>query len=123
MRSKETRMERMNKQLMRDFSEIIRDELKLPETFKLLSVTRVVLSQDQSAAKVYVSHLKDGETDPAVTALNARAYDVRDRLMPRVAWRKIPAVSFFADDSLKRGFDLIRKIDSLRKPDPVDGGS
>ena len=123
MRSKETRMERMNKQLMRDFSEIIRDELKLPESFKLLSVTRVVLSPDQSTARVYVSHLKDGETAPSVVALNARAYDVRDRLMPRVAWRKIPTVSFYEDDSLKRGFELIRKIEGLREARPADGGS
>lgn len=128
MRSKETRMERMNKQLMRDFSEIIRDELKLPESFKLISVTRVALSPDQSTAKVYISHLKEGETVPAVTALNSRAYDVRERLMPRLAWRKIPTVSFFADDSLKKGFDLIQKIERLSRGSsdpaavtPVDG--
>lgn len=113
MRSKETRMERMNKQLMRDFSDIIRDDLKLPESFKLLSVTRVILSPDQSTARVYVSHLKDGETGPAVTALNTRAYDIRELLMRRLSWRKIPVVSFFEDDSLKKGFDLIRKIESL----------
>lgn len=113
MRSKDTRMERMNKQLMRDFSDIIRDELKLPESFKLLSVTRVILSPDQSAAKVYVSHLKDGETVPAVTALNARAYEIREMLMRRLSWRKIPVVSFHEDDSLKKGFELIRKIESL----------
>ncbi len=119
MRSKDTRMERMNKQLMRDFSEIIRDDLKLPESFKLLSVTRVVLSPDQSTAKVYVSHLKDGETVPAVTALNSRAYDIRELLMRRVAWRKIPVVSFYEDDSLKQGVDLIRKIESLsRRSEP-----
>ena len=116
MRSKETRMERMNKQLMRDFSEIIRDDLKLPETFKLLTVTRVVLSPDQSTAKVYVSHLKDGETGPSVTALNSRAYDIRERLMRRLSWRKIPVVSFYEDDSLKRGFELIQKIDRLTHP-------
>lgn len=116
MRSKETRMERMNKQLMRDFSEIIRDDLKLPDTFKLLSVTRVILAPDQSTVKVYVSHLKDGETEPAVTALNTRAYDIREHLMHRLSWRKIPVVSFYVDDSLKRGVDLIRKIESLTRP-------
>ncbi|OGH57642.1 MAG: ribosome-binding factor A [Candidatus Lindowbacteria bacterium RIFCSPLOWO2_12_FULL_62_27] len=116
MRSKETRIERMNKQLMRDFSDIIRTELKLPESFKLLSVTRVTMAPDQSMARVYVSHLKEGETAPAVTALNARAYEIRECLMPRLAWRKIPTVSFHEDDSLKHGFELIRKIESLTRP-------
>ena len=115
MRSKETRLERMNKQLIRDCSEIIRDELKLPDSFKLLSVTRVVLSADVSTAKIYLSHLKDGETKSAVTALNERAYPFRERLMKRLSWRKIPVVSFFEDDSLKRGFELIQKINSLNR--------
>lgn len=109
-------MERMSKQLMRDFSEIIRNDLKLPESFKLLSITHVKLAPDQSTVKVYISHLKDGETGPAAVALNARAYDVRDRLMQRLAWRKIPSVTFFEDDSLKRGFDLIQKIEKLNRP-------
>lgn len=123
MRSKETRMERMNKQLMRDFSEIIRDDLKLPESFKLVSVTRVVLSPDQSTAKVYISHLKEGETLPAVTALNSRAFTIRERLMRRLSWRKIPTASFFEDDSLKKGFELIQKIERLSRPAsaPVEG--
>ena len=116
MRSKDTRMERMNKQLMRDYSDIIRDELKLPESFKLLSVTRVDLTPDQSFAKVYVSHLKDGETEPSVTALNARAYEVREHLMHRLSWRKIPVTTFYADDSLKRGVDLIRIIERVNRP-------
>ncbi|MBI4179243.1 30S ribosome-binding factor RbfA [bacterium] len=120
MRSKETRMERMSKQLIRDFSDIIRNDLKLPESFKLLSVTHVKLSPDQSTAKVYVSHLKDGETGPAVTALNARAWDVREQLMHRLSWRKIPTVSFVEDDSLKRGFELIRKIEGLSRTETAD---
>lgn len=112
----------MNKQLMRDFSDIVRDELKLPESFKLLSITRVSISPDQSTAKVHVSHLKDGETAPAVTALNARAYEIRERLMRRLSWRKIPTVTFYEDDSLKRGFELIRKIENLtRMPTRSDG--
>ena len=113
MRSKETRMERMNKQLMRDYSEIIRDELKLPESFKLLSITHVELYADQSAAKVYVSHLKEGHTGPAVAALNNEAGLIRSHLRTRLAWRKIPSATFFEDDSLKRGFDMIRKIERL----------
>ena len=119
MRSKETRLERMNKQLMRDFSEIIRDDLKLPESFKLVSVTRVVLSPDMSTAKVYISHLKDGETVPAVTALNSRAFTIREMLMRRLSWRKIPTATFFEDDSLKKGFELIQKIERLSKPADV----
>jgi len=109
-------MERMNKQLMRDFSEIIRDELKLPDSFKLLSITRVDLTPDQSHVKVYVSHLKEGETDPAVMALNSRSADIRERLMRHLSWRKIPAVTFYGDDSLKKGFDMIQKIERLTRP-------
>lgn len=116
MRSKETRMERMNKQLMRDFSDIIRTELKLPESFKLLSITHVDLSHDQSSANVHVSHLKEGETTAAVTALNHQAGLIREHLMKRLAWRKIPMVTFYEDDSLKRGFEMIRKIERLSRP-------
>ena len=118
MQTKDLRMDRMNKQLMRDISEIIRDELKLPESFKLLSITNVDLSTDLSAVKVYVSHLKDGESAPCVKALNDRAWEVRDYLKPRITWRKIPSVTFFEDDSLKKGFALIQKIDRLTKSSP-----
>lgn len=113
MRSRETRMERMSKQLMRDFADIIRNDLKLPESFKLISITHVKLAPDQSAVKVFISHLKEGETKPSAEALNTRAYEIRERLMKRLDWRKIPMVSFYEDDSLKRGFDLIQKIDRL----------
>lgn len=116
MRSKDTRIERMNKQLLRDFSELIRDELKLPETFKFLTITQVNLSPDMSSVKVHVSHLKDDQTEPCVQVLTQRTPDMRDRLRKMLAWRKIPMITFYADDSLKRGFEMIQKIDRLVRP-------
>ncbi|MDP3295321.1 MAG: 30S ribosome-binding factor RbfA [Nevskia sp.] len=92
---------RINSQLQRELSELIRDELTDPRIGKL-TVTDVVVAQDVRNAKVSVSQLgSDDELKQAVKALNGAAGRLRHLLVDRMRIRHVPTLHFTADMALR----------------------
>lgn len=92
---------RINSQLQRELSELIRDELTDPRIGKL-TVTDVVVAADVRNAKVSVSHLgSDEELKQAVKALNGAAGRLRHLLVDRMRIRHVPTLHFTADMALR----------------------
>ncbi|WP_245563063.1 30S ribosome-binding factor RbfA [Nevskia ramosa] len=92
---------RINSQLQRELSELIRDELTDPRIGKL-TVTDVVVAQDVRNAKVSISQLgTDDELKQAVKALNGAAGRLRHLLVDRMRIRHVPTLHFTADMALR----------------------
>lgn len=92
---------RINSQLQRELSELIRDELTDPRIGKL-TVTEVIVAADVRNAKVMISQLgSDEELKQAVKALNGAAGRLRHLLVDRLRIRHVPTLHFSADMALR----------------------
>lgn len=113
------RLARIADQIQRELSEIIRLELRDPRV-KLVTITGIDLSRDQSHAKVYFTTL--GTADEAAACLDAlskAAGFLRAGLSHRLSTRTVPALAFAYDDSVERGVMLSRLIDEANAPPPA----
>jgi ribosome-binding factor A len=112
------RLARIADQIQRELSELIRLELRDPRV-KLVTVTGVALSRDQSHAKVYFTVL--GPADEATScgaALAHAAGFLRAGLAHRLTTRSVPELHFAYDDSIERGVRLSKLIDEAVAPPP-----
>ncbi len=105
--------DRMSEDIHRELTAIIR-QLKDPRISSLLSVVRVELAGDGSHCKVFVSSLM-GEEDTirSVKGLRSAAGFVRRELFSRLKMRKSPEVQFIADNSIAKGAEITRKLQSM----------
>ena len=109
------RINRVSEDIRREIIAIIR-ELKDPRVMsKMLTVVRVEVASDASFAKVYVSDLKGIESaKEAVKGLTAATGYIRREVGSRLHLRKTPELKFIADDSIKQGFNMFRKLSETR---------
>lgn len=78
---------------------------------KMISVTKVRISKDLSAAKVYISVFPSEGSEAVLESIQEHASALRGELGRKVGkqLRIVPELSYFVDDSL----DYIENIDSL----------
>ena len=88
--------------ISRNISDIILFELK-NSVFKLVSVNQVSVSNDNSFAKIYVSHLDARKIDEAVEELNAKKGLIRSLLAKKMDIYKVPELLFIKDDTYDKG--------------------
>ncbi|MDR3417954.1 MAG: 30S ribosome-binding factor RbfA [Nevskia sp.] len=94
---------RLNTQLQRELSTLIRNELTDPRVAGV-SVTHVSVSPDLRNARVSVSLLgADAELTAAVKALNGAAARLRHALGTVLKLRYLPQLHFVADEGLREG--------------------
>jgi ribosome-binding factor A len=119
---------RLNAQIQRELSELIRDELSDPRVAQLpITVTQVDVSPDLRNARVSVSLLgADEKLAAAVKVLNGASAHIRHRLGKRLRLRMVPTPHFVADIALREGDRigaLIRQAtaeDHAAEPEPGD---
>lgn len=80
---------------------------------KMITVTKVRVSPDLSTARVYLSLFPVQDKEEFIAFINSLDGQIRYDLGKRIRHqlRKVPALSFFIDDSL----DYIENIDKLIK--------
>lgn len=105
-----SRKTRVNAELHRELSELIRDELTDPRV-ATVTVTEVDVSPDLRNARVLVSHLgDDASLAEAVKALNHAAGRLRHGLSGRLRLRLMPTLKFVADLQLREADRVTRLI-------------
>jgi len=109
-------IDRVNAELQRQISEVIRTEVKNPNISGILTVTEVRTTADLKYAKVYISYYGD-ETKKKATfdALLSSAGFIRNCLKTRVKIRTLPTLQIIEDDTLVKALDLYKKIDEVAK--------
>ncbi|HUW41579.1 MAG TPA: 30S ribosome-binding factor RbfA [Rectinemataceae bacterium] len=103
---------------------IMGGEIKDPRVGPFVSVTRVEVARDLSAARVFVSAFAGGEnaggTEPAsetldstVAGLQHAAGFIQAQLGKRLKTRLTPRLHFIPDRGIKEGFELTERIKEL----------
>jgi len=118
----EFRMDRLGEQIREEIScLILSGKIKDPRVSTFLTITRVDVSGDLGFAKVYVSSFMDEkQTKQGVRGLESASGFIQSTLGKKLKLRQFPHLSFVYDESIKVGFDMVRRIDSLSKTH--DGG-
>lgn len=113
------RLDRLNNQLRDEISAlIVRGDVKDPRVGQFISVNRVDVSKDLSYGKVYVSSfLSDAQLQKAVEGLNSAAGFIQCVIAKKLTIRKFPRLTFVLDEGMKKGFNMVRRLEELEGND------
>ena len=113
MRKKSVKNTRVNSEVHREISEIIR-EVKDPRVGIMTSVTDVEVTPDLKYANIYISALgSEDESAKTLEGLKAANGFIRRELARRLNLRNTPELRFLADDSLAYGMKMDKLINEL----------
>lgn len=107
---------RINMEVQRELSEIIRAGIKDPRIHPMTSVVSVEVTPDLKYCKAFISVLGDEEAGKSTIAglKSAEGY-VRRELARRVNLRNTPELKFILDQSIEYGVNMSRLIDEVTK--------
>ncbi|MCI8836639.1 MAG: 30S ribosome-binding factor RbfA [Hungatella sp.] len=115
MRKNSVKNTRINMEVQRELSEIIRTEVKDPALNNIMvSVVSVEVSPDLKYCKAYVSVLGSQEAaGAALDGLKRAVGFIRRELARRVNLRNTPELKFILDQSIEYGVHMTRLIDDV----------
>ncbi|MBR6401676.1 MAG: 30S ribosome-binding factor RbfA [Firmicutes bacterium] len=118
MKKGSNRMIRINDEIQKEISAIIRGDLKDPRVGVITSVLKVDTTNDLKYCKVYISVLGDDEKKQEVMGVlkNAAGF-IRSLIAQRINLRLTPELKFILDDSLEYSFKIDSLIRSVVKDD------
>jgi len=94
-------------------SDALQNRLSDPRLDRIASVTRIRLSPDLSFADVYISVMgSDGQQRAFMRGLMRAGGFVQSLVARKLTTRTCPVLRFHLDQSLKKGFETIQKIDA-----------
>ena len=114
MRKNSIKNIRINGEVQKELSNIIRGEVKDPRIHPLTSVTSVIVAPDLKTCKSFISVLGD-EAQAADTLAGLRSAEgfIRSQLARNLNLRNTPEIRFILDESIAYGVEMSRKIDEL----------
>ena len=105
---------RINSEVMREVSQIIRTELKDPRVSMMTSVTDVNVTTDLKYCTVYISVLgSEEESVKTLEGLRKAGGFIRYELAHRLNLRNTPELKFVIDNSLEYGMKMDKLIDEV----------
>lgn len=110
------RIDRINEEIRKEMSEIIR-ELKDPRVTRgLCSVVTVDVTKDLRWCKAYISVFGDEDTKKsAMEGLKSAAGFVRKELAHRLGLRYTPEIVFTQDTSIEHGAHINKLLNDMNK--------
>ena len=115
------RPERVAHLMQREVAEIIATKMRDPRLSHWVSVTDVVVTNDLSSARIYVSILPTGEErERTLKTLQSAANFVRHELAPKLGLREVPELRFALDTSIERGARVEELLKKIERGEPVD---
>ena len=107
---------RVNSEVQREMSQIIREDLKDPRIHPMTSVMSVEVTPDLKFAKIYVSVLGDEEAkEKTMEGLKKSAAYARHQLAGRMNLRNTPELTFVLDNSIEYGVMMSKRIQELNQ--------
>ncbi|GAA0176879.1 30S ribosome-binding factor RbfA [Clostridium sediminicola] len=101
------RLGRINEELKKEISVIIRDDINDPRLTAMVSVTKVSVTNDLKYAKVYVSIFgNDKSMKESLEALKRASGLIRREVGHRVKLRVTPEILIELDESIKQGMHI-----------------
>lgn len=114
MRKNSVKNTRINSEVQRELSRIIREEIKDPRIHFMTSVTDVQVAPDLKTCKAYISVMGNEEEQQATLAgLKSAVGYIRRELARQINLRNTPEITFILDDSIAYGAEMSKKIADL----------
>ena len=114
------RIGRINEEIQRELSDLLR-ELKDPRVhWTMLSITRVETTPDLRYAKIYVSLLDKEYTKETLAGLKSSAGYLRRELGRSLQLRYTPELQWQPDDSITQGAHILELLSKLDIPEDSD---
>ena len=116
MRKNSIKNIRINEEVMRELSNIIRGEIKDPRINPMTSVVAVEVAPDLKTAKAYISVLGDEKSQKeTIAGLRSAEGFIRRSLAKTINLRNTPDIRFILDQSIAYGVNMAKKIDEVNK--------
>ena len=117
MRKNSVKNIRINEEVMRELSNIIRLEVKDPRISPVTSVVSVEVAPDLKTCKAYISVLGDDEAvKKTLEGLKSSAGFIRRELARRINLRNTPEITFVSDQSIAYAAKMSKLIDEVNAP-------
>ena len=118
MRKNSIKNTRINGEVQKELSTIIRNEIKDPRIHPMTSVMAVEVAPDLKTCKAYISVLGEKEANEAtIKGLNSAEGYVRRQLAKNLNLRNTPEIRFILDESIEYGVNMSKLIDDVTKKD------
>ena len=123
MRKNSIKNIRVNEEVMRELSNIIRGEIKDPRIHPMTSVVAVEVAPDLKTAKAYISVLGNEKAQQdTIAGLRSAEGFIRRALAKSINLRNTPQITFVLDQSIEYGIAMSKKIDEVTKKDNESNG-
>ena len=114
MRKNSIKNIRINGEVQKELSRIIREDLKDPRIHPMTSVMEVEVAPDLKTCKAYISVLgSDEEAKATIQGLKQAEGYIRRELAHTVILRNTPQIRFMLDQSTEYGVTMSRLIDEI----------
>ncbi len=116
MRKNSIKNTRVNGEVLRELSNVIRGEIKDPRISSMTSVVAVEVAPDLKTCKAYISVLGDeqAQEDTLAGLKSAEGY-IRSKLAKNINLRNTPEIRFILDQSIEYGVNMSKLIDDVNK--------
>ena len=116
MRKNSIKNTRINMEVQRELSEIIRSGIKDPRIHPMTSVVSADVTPDLKYCKVYISVLGDENAQKStMEGLKSAEGFIRRELARRVNLRNTPELKFILDQSIEYGVNMSHLIDEVTR--------
>ena len=118
MRKNSIKNIRINAEVQRELSNIIRREVKDPRIHPMTSVVSVEVAPDLKTCKAYISVLgTEEEAKNTLAGLKSGVGYIRNQLAKAVNLRNTPELTFILDQSIEYGVNMSRLINEVTVSD------
>ena len=118
MRKNSIKNTRINGEIQKVLSEIIRGEIKDPRISPLTSVVSVSVAPDLKTCKAFISVLGNEEAqENTMAGLKSAVGYVRRQLAKELNLRNTPEITFVLDQSIEYGVNMSKMIDDVVRKD------
>ena len=122
MRKNSIKNTRINGEVLKELSLIIREEIKDPRIHMMTSVTAVEVAPDLKTCKAYISVLGDEKAQQeTIKGLTSAEGYIRRELARTLNLRNTPEIRFIVDQSIEYGVNISKKIDEVTRD--LDNGA
>lgn len=118
MRKNSVKNTRINGEVLKELSNIIRSEIKDPRINPMTSVVAIEVAPDLKTCKAYISVLGDEKSQKdTITGLKSAEGYIRRQLARTVNLRNTPEIRFILDQSIEYGINMSKLIDEVTEHD------
>ena len=122
MRKNSIKNTRVNAEVQKELSNILREGIKDPRVAPMTSVVSVEVAPDLKTCKAYISVLGDEKAqEDTIKGLQSAEGDIQRELERSLNMRNTPEVKFVLDQSIAYGVAMSKKIDEVTKDIKEEG--